>query len=162
MFWTLSSMGRPCLDFFIYSVFYILSWPQYRSSLHSVSFSRVWETSFAWQIPDVLPEFISGSFTGPSLTSMCMCVLMPVKNCSLIRDLVNQLPSSPTALLPPPQKKKCHLSSLRSVTNSFPFYTFHSPCINKSCSIFAWNAVLLKFLQSVFIVSLLAVLIENY
>lgn len=104
LFWTLCSTGGSCLDFFTYGVFCMLSWPQYQSSLHSVSFSRVWLTSFAWQIPDVLPEFISGFFMSLFQTSMYMCVLMPMKNYSLIRDLVSQLPSSPTPFLPPPEK----------------------------------------------------------
>lgn len=67
-------MGESCLNFFTYSGFCILSWPWYQSSLHSVCFSLVWVTSFAWQFLDVLPEFISGSFMSLSLTSMHVCL----------------------------------------------------------------------------------------
>lgn len=126
LFWTLSSMGRSCLD---YSGFYMLPWSQNQSSLHSVHFSWVWVTSFIWQILDVLPEFIPQSFMSQSLISMCLHDLMPVKNCSLIRDLVSQLPSSPTPYLTLPEKN-ADLSSLTSVTNSF--YIFCSPFIKKN------------------------------
>lgn len=61
------------VHFFTYSVFNVLSWSLYQSSLHSVNFSRVWVTSFAWQIPDVLPEFIFGSFVSLSdYVSVCL------------------------------------------------------------------------------------------
>lgn len=125
LFWTLSSMGRSCLD---YSVFYMLPWSQNQSSLHSVHFSWVWMTSFIWQIPDVLPEFIPRSFMSQSLISMCLSALMPVKNCPLIRGLVSQLPSYPIPYITLTEKN-VRLSSLRSVTNSF--YIFCSTFIKK-------------------------------
>lgn len=101
LFWTQSSTGRSCPDFLAYGGFCVLSWPQYRSSLHSVRSSRVWVTSLAWQIPDVY----FWVFHEPvSDFRVCVCALTPVKNCSFIRDLGSQLPSSPIAFLPPPEK----------------------------------------------------------
>lgn len=143
------------VDFFTYGVFNVLSWSLYQSSLHSVSFSRVWVTSFAWQIPDVLPEFISGSFV--SLSDYVSVCLKCRWRTGLLSGtwLVNSLP-------PRSRKKNVQLSSLRPVANTFCILSMLFPCIKKSWLYVPWTAVLRKFLQSISVVSILAILIENY
>lgn len=117
--WSCRSMCK--LSWFLKSVFYIRSWLLYQSSLHSSRFIQVWVTSFAWQIPDVLPDFVSGSFLSLPLTT-CVCMsYMPMKKYSLIRDL------------PPFFRKRIQLSSLRAIANTFVFYPFYFLALKTSC-----------------------------
>lgn len=87
-----------------------------------------------------------------------MCVFTPMTNSALIR--VSQLPGSPNPLPPHSRKKTIFIFHVLDLLQT-PLILSIPPALKQSCSIFAQNAVLLKVLQSIFIVSLLAVLIEN-
>lgn len=68
--------------------------------------------------------------------------------------MLPQPPSSPL------QEKKMFIFQGLDLLQT-PLILSIPPALEQSCSIFAQNAVLLKVLQSIFIVRLLAILIEN-